>query len=143
MKILSIDPGETTGYVILEFKGKKIPLIPSTREILIGSGEIKLWVGLEELISFHQPKVIIYESFKLYPWKTKSQSWSNFLTVEVIGIIKYLCETKFCLKLVEQTPSLKKFYDDKKLKKCNLYKNFSPHIRDALRHGLYYLDFKK
>lgn len=38
-----------------------------------------------------QADLVVCEEFRLYAWKAREQGFSNFPTVELIGVIKYLC----------------------------------------------------
>lgn len=139
--ILSIDPGETTGYAILKAgESQTIKYDKETTDMLIKTGELNLWYDLENLIEESLCDIIVYEEFKLYPWRAKQKHWSTFPTAQVVGVIKYLAN-KFDLPVLGQGADAKDHYDDKKLKWCNLYKGRSPHERDAIRHGLYAIDF--
>ena len=142
MKVVAIDPGETTGYAVVEWdtSSAKIPLKAPKNSFKVSTGELEGYSNIKALISKENPDKVIYEGFKLYPWKAKNKIWSNFPTVEVIGVIKYLMETYFPdIELVEQLPKDKKFYDNPKLKKLGIYDDRSAHERDGLRHAFYYL----
>lgn len=81
MRILGIDPGHTTGVAIVE--DGKVEAFYTTN----------LWTRLDTLFTpERKPDVVVYEDFRLYPWMAKSKSWSHLETVQVIGVIKYLCE---------------------------------------------------
>jgi len=77
----------------------------------------------------------------LFPWRSKSLYWSSLRTIEIIGTIKGYCSI-LQIPFLVQDPSVKKFFDDKKLQNLNLYKGFSVHERDSIRHALYYFHFK-
>lgn len=139
--ILSIDPGETSGFCILE-ETKKINYNKKDAKIFKKVGEKNLHFGFDKIIESGDIHLIVYEEFKLYPWKAKAKSWSTFPTVEVIGILKYLAAQND-IPIIGQGADCKQFFDDKKLKWCKMYKGYSPHERDAIRHALYYLDFKE
>jgi len=139
--MLSLDPGETTGYAILKASDKQtIKYGEETTDMVIKTGELKLWYGLENLIQESMCDVIVYEQFKLYPWKAKQKHWSTFPTAQVVGVIKFLAE-QFEIPILGHGADAKDHFDDKKLKWANLYKGKSPHERDAIRHGLYTIDF--
>ena len=104
-------------------------------------GEMKYEKHIYKILSEQPIQIVIIESFKLFPWKSKTLYWSNLRTVEIIGAIKGYCSI-LNLPFILQDPNVKKFYDDKKLKFLNMYEKESPHLRDAIRHGLYYLHFK-
>lgn len=122
--VLSVDPGETTGYFVGRFTaGEKKPEV-------LRLGEMDLWVGLERLFLEYFPDVAVYEVFKLYPYLAQTQSWSTFPTVEVIGVLKYLAD-KYAVPIAGQGANMKK------ATRINP-KHPSPHVRDAARHALVY-----
>jgi hypothetical protein len=89
-----IDPGETTGWAKFNDKGETITL-----------GQVKgfdnfcTWLedNIEGILSQklyseeHIPEMVCVEEFKLYPWKSQAQMWSEFITCQVIGAIKFRC----------------------------------------------------
>ncbi len=125
MTILSFDPGGTTGYATCD------------KDYNIVSGHFAHFEDVNSLLLSVKPSIIIVESFALYPWKSKHKQWSSFPEVEVIGAIKHEAYLHG-LQIIEQTPSTKQLFDDKKLKQLGLYKQISNHARDAVRHILYY-----
>lgn len=137
MRVLSFDPGGTTGWCCMDKQDdKKMP------GILVARGDIPDWHGVAELIREYKPDVVTFEVFRLYASKAQSKSWDTFLVVEVIGVIKYLCEC-WDIRLVEQTPSEgKQFFNTEKLKVLGLYQSVT-HINDATGHALYFLKFGK
>ena len=127
MIVLGVDPGGTTGWAALK------------ADTIVAKGEIDGWDGLLEVIKNQKPNVIVFDEFRLYPWKAKHKSWSSFIEVEVIGVLKFLAK-HFGIKAVGQGAQHKKFFNDRRLKQMGLYSS-SPHIRDAIRHALYYMEF--
>ena len=123
MIVLGLDPGETTGYVVLRFEeGNDLPA-----EVL-RVGEVDMWIGLERLFLEFQPDQVACEAFRLYPWMAKTKTWNTFPTVEVIGVIKYLAQ-KYGVPVKMQNASMKKA--------CRKSpKHPSPHVKDAARHAL-------
>jgi DNA-directed RNA polymerase sigma subunit (sigma70/sigma32) len=125
MKILALDPGKTTGYILYE---------PDTRTIL-ERGELELFDRVDDLISLAD--FVIYESFGLFEHKAKDQIGSEFEACQVIGVIKYFLK-KTGRDYVVQKPSDQIFFDDKKLAKLNM-RSKSNHINSATKHLLMYL----
>lgn len=144
---MAIDPGKVCGYIIYEtdkkklegtFKiGKKIcyHLNPCVQQISTSSP-----YGITLVISHSNDEnpidLIILEKFIC----SRVTNKSFIETIECIGIIKYIANQR-SIMLIEQNPSVKKFFDDKKLKKLGHYRT-NPHEKDAVRHLLYYLKFK-
>jgi hypothetical protein len=137
--ILSIDPGETSGFTLLN-ETDTLAYDKTDKKLIKVVGEKEGFEGFASLIEKYSPKLIVYEEFKLYPWKARQKSWSTFPTVQVIGVLKYLAE-KNNIKIIGQGADIKTYFDDKKLKWCEVYEGYSSHERDAIRHGLYYIEF--
>lgn len=137
MRVLSFDPGGTTGWCVMDKQDdKKMP------GILVERGDFPGWDKVDELIQKFEPDVVTYEVFRLYAYKAQSKSWDTFLVVEVIGVIKFLCR-KYGIEIVEQTPSQgKQFFNTDKMKALGLYQSVT-HINDATGHALYFLKFGK
>jgi hypothetical protein len=138
MRILALDPGETTGWAY-------------TNTRWVGEGEAKLYHGdfrgWEDLEAFirgsafplsppateHPTDVVIIEKFVLYPWAGAQQTWSDFPTIEVIGVAKFLA-AKVDARVVMQPASDAK---SKWIKRAPVKGN--RHEKDAQRHLLVFL----
>jgi len=131
MKILSIDPGLTCGFVLyntpeIEHWGQCTPK--------------KIYKKLE--LVFYD--LVIIEQFIIYSWTAKTLIGSALETVELIGTVKYLCKKKE-MTVYESQTQRKKPFEGKKLKKWSQFDIIKgEHVRDALRHLLAYLmQYKK
>lgn len=132
-KILALDPGESTGWVVGE------------GTVVVDGGTLgKNHVHVAELILMLKPDIVVMERFNLFPGKAQSLSWNSFYPVEVIGVIKYICMCQE-IALVEQAPSIKKyaggFGDDwtdfRNRKGCSL--KITEHVKDAYQHWKYFI----
>lgn len=157
MKILCFDPSGnkskrdgngTTGWAA--FHGNK----------LIDFGDIKAsdhktieqyWY--EHLIYIRELGVdtVVCESYKLQPTKAMQQSWSNLETPQLIGFIRMYCY-QAGIKFIFQDPKDKARMNDDILEHLGVVtkkgKNYyigdrltNLHMRDSIRHGLYYLKY--
>lgn len=131
--VLSIDPGEVTGFAIFT----------NNAEFVLSGNIRKDNLAIYNLLKSYSNLTVIIERFRMFPWKYRSLVWSTLYPIKVIGAIEGYCEL-LQISFVEQDPTAKKFYTDKKLRKLKLYRkrDFSAHERDAIRHALYYLHFK-
>jgi len=132
MKIMSFDPGVTTGMCFLSTPGDR----PSPSAFMHAQLATEMvWTTLD----FNKPDLVVYEGFYWRQGKTKI----DFTPVEVIGIIKEWCR-QHDVDYFEQTPSEgKHFFDDERLVARDLYVKGQPHANDATRHLLYFLEFGK
>jgi hypothetical protein len=82
-----VDPGKNTGWAEFNQEGN-LTLQGTTHNF----EEFVQWlmVHINSKTSLFITKVIC-EEFKLYPWKTKDQMWSEFETVQVIGALRADC----------------------------------------------------
>lgn len=94
--VLVLDPGESTGWVY------------SNGTSLVGGTLGKNHQEVAEKIIRLRPDVVVIERFNLYPGMAKSLSWNSFYPVEVIGVVKYVCDS-MDIDIVEQAPSVKKY----------------------------------
>ena len=128
MLILTIDPGETTGYVVAETDGLDY-------DIKI-SGQFPNWRQIEVLLTYWLPDTIVYEAFHLSPQIAKFKTRSIMPTVEVIGVLKYLAWKHIVGELlVSQPPGFKELVSLPR----HVAGVTGPHARDALRHLIAYL----
>lgn len=131
-KILSLDPGESTGWSF------------GTEDGATSGGTCpKDHTAVARLIQEIKPDIIVLERFNLYPGMAKSLAWNSFYPCEVIGVIKYLAMTMDIL-IVEQAPSVKKYAGDiQKYKDWQCIKiscnKVTEHTKDAYQHFRYFL----
>lgn len=139
MRIMTFDPGESTGWCVYDTHSKFID----------GGTLIKQHTVVAEAIARYKPDVVVYESFKLYPGKAKSLSWNSFYPCEVIGVIKYICMEN-AIPMEEQAPSVKKYAGGFRERWVELQQRLkddgwpvTEHVKDAYLHLEYYLRFKR
>lgn len=132
MRVLAIDPGKTSGIAL--FKNSKIiETLEADEDYLLNY----ITYFVDEI------DVVVVEKFLHYPWK-KNYVVHPYYTAELIGKIK-LKASMYKIRVVMQPASIKKVVNDEVLKhfKLTKYLKGSSHIKDAIRHGLYYLKYRK
>lgn len=127
MKILVLDPGNSTGWVMYNSLTKQT----------VGGTFKEDFLALEILFAAYEPDLVIYESFALYPGLAKSMSWNTFYPCEVIGVIKYLSLVHM-IEILDQNPSVKKYAGNVNFKDIE-GENITIHTKDAYLHLAYYL----
>lgn len=128
MKYISIDPGSTVGFCIWE----------GLERVDFGEKEpLEFLDRLEVLLELGHLDLVIFEGYALSGAKAKAMTGNKFETVQIIGVIKWLCY-KNEVKWIEQTPAQKEFVDNERLKNLGLYDKGMQHCRDATRHGVYW-----
>jgi hypothetical protein len=111
------------------------------------------WAEHEALIAIQQPNIIVCESFRLFAHKAKAQTNSQMETPQLIGYLRMTC-WKRRIKFVFQSPSDKVRVADPILVKMGVFElkgnkhycNGKPtnlHIRDAIRHGVFFHKYRK
>jgi hypothetical protein len=128
IEYLALDPGNSTGWATFGADGNPI-----------GFGTLK---GKDEFYEFlkSQPEslvAVICEDFRLYPWKSMQQAWSQLDTVRLIGVVEFWCSERNKM-LVFQNPSIKTIAYA--WAGIPVPKNKAlTHETDAYVHGVYYL----
>lgn len=126
--VVGLDPGGTSGLCIWQpglDPSLREASPPETMDILRAFA-----LGYENTVTF------VVENFIITPATAKMSQQTDAL--ELIGVVKYLCQT-YDQQYVLQTPSeAKKFSTDAKLKAAGWYSPGLPHARDASRHVLLY-----
>ena len=136
-RILGLDPGGTTGYAVIDvYKPFRVELydagqFPST------------FSELDYLFDRHIPSITVIESFKLYPWKAKEQSWSSMQTPRFIGAIEYVLWKHGHWIAFQSASQGKSFCTNDKLREWGLYQTSQRHANDAIRHICQYMIFGK
>jgi hypothetical protein len=135
MRILGIDPGETTGYVLLQVDDV-------SREVAIERAAT--WHGLVEFDAmvndglFDGIDAMAIEGYIIYPNRAQSHVGSHLYTAQEIGRLLWVAYTKH-IEIVKQQPAsmAKSRWPDDRLEKYGLLlRGESLHARDALRHAL-------
>jgi len=114
--LLSIDPGESTGYLVM---------LAETGEI-VNYGTTDGWHMLDTLMDTHRPDSIILEAFRLYPHQSRVQIGSAFPAVQVIGAVRYMAELRNILVYQQMASSVKMLIPPAGLGR---------HEQDAWRHA--------
>ena len=156
-KILAFDPsgnwregGGTTGWAL--FIDGKLTMFGNIKSADYGCPE-SYWDQHVQLIRDLQPDIVVYETYRLQAGKAMQQSWSELETPQLIGIIRHECWLHD-IPRYGQDPSIKKRFNDDILVQMGIaeqrgkliYINdmrTNDHMRDAIRHGLYFIKYGK
>lgn len=158
MKILTLDPSGnfsknegdgTTGWAIFDYgELKDFGDIASSDHKRIE----EYWLAISDLIDL-SIDVVVCESYRLFAGKATAQSNSMMETPQLIGYLRMHCY-KWQIPIVFQDPKDKARVTDPILvrqdvfqKKGNkhycLGRSTNLHMRDAIRHGIYFLKYGK
>lgn len=133
LKILSLDPGGTTGVALTEYSDESVELI--WQKQIQGSLQGFLNFHWDQML-FTEFDLIVCESFTL----REGVHGADLSPVYIIGALEALYPTT---PIIYQEPKLKPLCDDTRLKKMGLYTPARGHAMDAVRHAIIYLRNKK
>lgn len=132
MKVLSFDPGGTTGFVV--------GTIDEDAGELSVSADQAVWTHsmLYAQLCMAFPDKIICESFE---YRNRARKGLELVSCEYIGVIKLYSQSHNCELIMQTAAYGKGYYTDKHLKDEGLYREGMPHGMDALRHLLHWFTF--
>jgi hypothetical protein len=133
-RLITFDPGETTGYSIWD-DGK---LIEASQ---LNTHDVKSTVlCLNEWLKKTMPPICycVIEEYRVYQHKTESHAQNDMHTSRLIGCLETLLTLKGVGYQMRGAGLAKKFADDVKLEAWGFWKVGEKHARDAIRHGIYY-----
>lgn len=144
MRILAIDPGVTSGYVLAKVSNDD----PSqTLEDRLKFKDIGEWEGMEALSNivylFNNVDVCVIERYAVYPNRARQHIGDDLYTARVIGRVEWLAFSVSGIKELEfqsASQAKQRWPNSRLFKHLSGLRHFSPHIRDATRHLLTYLE---
>ena len=126
MKIIGIDPGETTGLAIYSTYDDW-----SFKQVGPQEHHLALWGFLTQ----EKPDIIVFERFE-----NRGNQAARLISLEYIGVVKLWASFNQPNLVMQSASQAKGFWTNDKLKACSLWKGTSlKHAMDATRHVLYYL----
>jgi len=134
-KLVSVDPGVTTGVSFISYDDDSVQLEEAFQ---IGNGRRGFIDFLYREIKNPSMDVetFVCEDFILRP----GVHGANIEPAFIIGAMEGILEN---YKVNMQEAGLKKLVNDERLKKMGMFKTGWPHANDATRHGIIYLRNKK
>jgi hypothetical protein len=132
-KVISVDPGGTTGIAIYD---------KETREIeTLNLGPEEHHLDLFNLLTQTRAKTVLCETFEYRRKNIDEGVAFVIISREYIGVCKVWTKlTRDRSHLIMQTPAqAKAFWTDKNLKDTGFWSGKTPHERDAVRHLMYHL----
>jgi hypothetical protein len=126
MKILAIDPGDCFVGVALYDAGAV------TAEEVAAADWLPRFAGLVESLD-----QVVVEEFRLYPGSAPALSWSPMRTVEMIGVIRWLCSCAG-VPITLQSAAVKVPTRQQAKARGITWKHKSGHASDAMLHLIYY-----
>lgn len=146
--ILAFDPGETTGFCVMEdFKVQLAGQIDTSPNITM----LQAYTNIEDVFDRFIPDdneyegQVAIEDYRVYEWKADSHSWSQVHTIKIVGLIQLITQQAQLKYTMRMAGTAKGFCTDEKLELWDLYKHTKgmKHSRDALRHACYHAIWPK
>lgn len=135
LKVLSIDPGETTGYALAIKDSNKLFLAYDQARM----DHQQFWQFLRKAHMYGIMHTVC-EDFEFRQGKQKDGL--NLYPVELIGILRLFCSNDQWAPLwMQKAAQGKGYYDDNKLRGLGVYQRGVEHGRDAARHLLHWFQF--
>jgi hypothetical protein len=140
IKVLSLDPGVTTGYTLALVGDNKVRIHYQQAELTVSE--------LYHSINVHDPDYLICEDFEYRPGKALPSL--VLFSVQLIGICNLWDQQRTLARhspptyrrlFIQKASTGKAYFDDEKLMLNELYIKGLPHGRDSLRHFLQWLNF--
>ncbi len=135
IRILCIDPGETTGIAIFES-----PRLVYHKEVSFDTTS-QITNEIKRIADYKLVDAIVVEDYRIYSWRAEQHIWSSLFTPRLIGAIEYLGYLYDIPICKQSAGDAKGFATDRKLKAWDMWIEGQRHSRDAIRHGIYFLMF--
>jgi hypothetical protein len=138
--VIGVDPGETTGFALIN-NAKLVKW-----DQIETDTPLKAWYNLGKIFEetkhqFPEGVDVACEDYRIYSWKSKDHSWSAVHTIKVVGYVQILAHTHgFNLKM-RMAQQAKAFMSDKRLEEWGLYQEGQRHARDAIKHAAFHVLF--
>jgi len=136
VRILAVDPGETTGYAYAHFGVSPKTMPKLFADMARGFNQACAWleVDLPRYGGIKTPTLVVLERFTINAETAKKSTQGSKTAIELCGVVRYLAHVGG-YKLEEQAPvDAKSFVTDEKLKRLGWYTPGPDHARDATRH---------
>ena len=128
MRILTIDPGHTTGMAFHDFTSSDKP------ETLMPVGLGNAYNEFFSFIANNALDLVVCEKFTITSATSKKSRGGSNEAIELIGVARYMA-WDHSVSFEEQSPAdAKNFCSDEKLRRLGWYVSGLDHARDALRH---------
>lgn len=141
-RIISLDPGETTGYAIWDDSKLTEAGQLATHTVKGSVNKLREWFSTQSFEgTFYNDKdvLVVMEEYRVYSHKTQDHAQSTLHTARLIGAIECLLTLRGIPYVMQGAGLTKAFCTDEKLKDWDFWIRGERHARDAIRHGAYWL----
>lgn len=133
VRVMSVDPGGTTGYTYARIMDGKVEAFP----FQLPDDVDEFW---QRLVKF-SPDQIVMENFE---FRGRARTGLNLFPVQLIGVARLYELTvakRTCVVHLQSASMGKGYYTDVQLKNKKMYKRGVSHGMDAMRHFLHWTTF--
>jgi hypothetical protein len=133
MRIIGIDPGETTGIVVVSpYEGE----IVITETMHLSGQQAPYWLT-DVLAEAKDTIEIVIERFNISQRTLQGTRHGVMETLYTIGALRHVCDRHGIMPFFQTPAQAKNAYSDETLRDLGMWPKVSgPHERDALRHAL-------
>jgi len=138
MRIIGIDPGQTTGIVTIDVGDGDITVVGRQH---IGSLQVGnlLWAELTAA-----PASVAMERFNISQRTLRDTRGGSLEALYTIGVVRYVCANAKAPCVLQEPATAKHALNDDVLRSLGFWDAVAgPHERDALRHALLYARTQK
>ncbi len=136
-RLITFDPGQTTGYSIWHnqklIEADQIATFPLNNCVLT----LKKFLQFNTSPQVYETHVRI-EEYRVYQHMTESHAHNDMHTSRLIGCLETLCVQLHIPYSMCGAGLAKTFATDDKLEAWNFWIKAQKHARDAIRHGIYF-----
>ena len=132
VRVISLDPGVTTGYCIADLEDNFVSLDPCQDELDHR--------GIYDALLESRPDYIVCEDFEYRPGQARD--YVVLVSLEYIGIVRLFAAVAEAKLSMQKASEGKGYFTNDKLKELGVYKRGVPHGMDALRHMMHWFTFK-
>jgi len=139
--LLALDPGGTTG--IAAFRNGGLVTYTQIKDFTPGTLDNFLTRQHRALGTAAANMEVVCEDYRVYQTHTAQHANSSLLTVRLLGALESWTERHHTPLHLQMAGQAKPFSTDRKLQEWGMYIAGQPHATDAIRHGVYYLIFRR
>ena len=133
MRVVAIDPGETTGIAVYDSEWAEQPPLWTTSV----QGQMNAIEIIKRELSFDADLLVI-EEFRISAGTARKSRGGSNTAIEIIGAAKWLAHCAVVPVRMQSPSSVMGFMTNDKLRRLGFYVP-NDHARDAVRHLAYYL----
>lgn len=132
--ILTLDPGETTGWSVWTH----CQLVDCGQEFTDGDPSLTAEFVRDMDERYGPIELIVFEEYRIRGNRARQHIGSEVVTIQHIGAIKVVAHDLDIRLWQQSAATAKGFSTDEKLKQWGLWQAGKRHANDAIRHGAYY-----